>query len=485
MIVGAGFTLPSTLIEIERNIKMRFVKVFLMAVVFMLYVFPVFAELPPVDTKYGNKVDITFNSSIDIIPGGKTCPVISPDGKYVAFLNNFHDENYSLHTGIFMVPAEGGEVSIVYDSIIQIDFLQFIPNVKELCFTEVTSLNQYDQIFTLKAVNIETKKVREVLGNAMYSQFSYDGRYISFINCDHAGHYLIPSIYDTVTGGKRYLINANLSFDNGLYTSPAISQDLKWVYFNKYTNREPVTGYWQGQLFRIPFEGGQEEQVSFFNNVSGPTKCQYLNFSPDGKCLLFDYEFQVLVYNLENKKFYDAFSGNIVEKPLGQPIDTGIETSPNLMPDGTSFVFNVRMGGRELKNDLLNNNVPEAMEKDLFGSAIYTCMFSAAKYAGGGQLAVESENPAEFALLKNYPNPFNPTTTIEFTVTKPGQVNLSVYSITGQKVCELVSGSVTAGKHSVVWNGRDSKDTLMSSGIYISYLETKDYIISQRMMLVK
>jgi hypothetical protein len=125
------------------------------------------------------------------------------------------------------------------------------------------------------------------------------------------------------------------------------------------------------------------------------------------------------------------------------------------------------------------------MENDLFGSAIYICMFNAEKYAGGGQLAVESENPESFALLKNYPNPFNPATTIEFTITKPGPINLSIFNITGQKVAELVSGSVTAGKHSVVWNGRDSKGAPLSTGIYISRLETKNNVISQRMMLVK
>ena len=99
--------------------------------------------------------------------------------------------------------------------------------------------------------------------------------------------------------------------------------------------------------------------------------------------------------------------------------------------------------------------------------------------------SVESENPLGFALLNNYPNPFNPTTTIEYNITKSGLTNLSIYNISGQKVCDLFSGYSTPGKHSVVWNGRDSKGTPVSSGTFITRLKTSDSVISNRMMLVK
>ena len=84
--------------------------------------------------------------------------------------------------------------------------------------------------------------------------------------------------------------------------------------------------------------------------------------------------------------------------------------------------------------------------------------------------AVGEENtvPDAFRLFPNRPNPFNPSTTIDYTLPKAGKVNLAVYSVTGQKVRELMSGIVTAGSHSVVWDGRDDRGGTVSSGVYIS-----------------
>ena len=96
-----------------------------------------------------------------------------------------------------------------------------------------------------------------------------------------------------------------------------------------------------------------------------------------------------------------------------------------------------------------------------------------------------NDGPSEYPTITNYPNPFNPSTTIEFNLTKPGFAKLSVYNITGQKICDLATGNMNAGKHSYVWNGRDSKGMPLSSGIFVTRLETENNVISNRMMLVK
>ena len=93
--------------------------------------------------------------------------------------------------------------------------------------------------------------------------------------------------------------------------------------------------------------------------------------------------------------------------------------------------------------------------------------------------------PSAIELTGNYPNPFNPSTTIEFTIPEAGFTELTVYNAMGQKVCDLVSHTLTAGKHSVVWDGRDTRGLTVSSGIYISKLKRGDNTVSRRMMLVK
>jgi len=74
--------------------------------------------------------------------------------------------------------------------------------------------------------------------------------------------------------------------------------------------------------------------------------------------------------------------------------------------------------------------------------------------------------PTKFALDQNYPNPFNPSTIIEFTLPRKAQVELSIYNLLGQRVRVLVDESKTAGRHAVVWDGRDTNGNEIGSGIY-------------------
>jgi len=102
-----------------------------------------------------------------------------------------------------------------------------------------------------------------------------------------------------------------------------------------------------------------------------------------------------------------------------------------------------------------------------------------------GPVFVETDRPLDFTLLANYPNPFNPSTTIEFSIPESGFVSLVVYDITGQRIRELVSGDITPGIHSVFWDGCDENGTVVSSGVYISKLRMGNNIETHRMMLVK
>ncbi len=100
--------------------------------------------------------------------------------------------------------------------------------------------------------------------------------------------------------------------------------------------------------------------------------------------------------------------------------------------------------------------------------------------------AVAEAVPSAFALTGNHPNPFNPSTTIGFSIDRPGAVRLAVYSLSGQKVRELVSGAVMRpGAHSIVWDGRDASGKAVSSGVYIARLVHDGRAVSRKMMLMK
>lgn len=93
--------------------------------------------------------------------------------------------------------------------------------------------------------------------------------------------------------------------------------------------------------------------------------------------------------------------------------------------------------------------------------------------------------PPEFRILGNYPNPFNPSTTVRFRTSSPGKTSLAIYSITGQKVRELFSDHSPAGEHSVVWNGADDRGQPAASGIYFARLTAGRHVSTMKMLLMK
>jgi hypothetical protein len=93
--------------------------------------------------------------------------------------------------------------------------------------------------------------------------------------------------------------------------------------------------------------------------------------------------------------------------------------------------------------------------------------------------------PAVSCLTGNYPNPFNPETTITYNLAKDGPVEISVYNSKGQKVCTLVDAHITTGKHSVVWHGQDASGKTVASGIYFYRMKTDTTQDIHKMILMK
>ena len=93
--------------------------------------------------------------------------------------------------------------------------------------------------------------------------------------------------------------------------------------------------------------------------------------------------------------------------------------------------------------------------------------------------------PRRLTLGANYPNPFNPKTTLSFDLPQAGPVDLAVYDITGRRVATLVDAELTAGRHTVTWLGRDQFGRQVASGIYFSRLIQGGEILTRKMTLLK
>lgn len=93
--------------------------------------------------------------------------------------------------------------------------------------------------------------------------------------------------------------------------------------------------------------------------------------------------------------------------------------------------------------------------------------------------------PRLFALDQNFPNPFNPTTTIKFSIDQDGPVTLKIYNVLGQEVATVVRRQLKAGSHVIQWNGRNSSGHVAGSGLYIYKLTSGGKTLVRKMMMMK
>jgi hypothetical protein len=109
-----------------------------------------------------------------------------------------------------------------------------------------------------------------------------------------------------------------------------------------------------------------------------------------------------------------------------------------------------------------------------------------ARYASAvddDQLALNSGD--ELRLLPNIPNPFNPRTTLRFILPTSGAAELSIFDVSGRRLITLVNGTLDAGIHEFVWDGRNALGHPVNSGVYLSILESHDQKVTRKLMLLK
>lgn len=423
------------------------------------------------DFDLNNKDDRQLYNLYRNLDKNKNEPAWSPDGKWIAFTD---------HNRIWLVSSGGGEPKIIFEenykgySVGNFGSMCFTPDSKEITFKkdiydenkgsiielkEISKLNEYavfsNPVPNIESVNIYTLEHHVVVEEGYSCAWSHNGRYLCYLNWaletgPDAAKFGLPVIYDKQTGKKYFL-----PVDAGKrYGSPSFSPDDKYIVL-------PVR-YKSGsiELFKVPFDSGQPEQLTVYNE--NDTHGEFRNFpeySPDGNWILYtDFTWcenkpdkRLFVYNMINRNIYEVFPTAYYPNSYGK-----------WSPDGTKICY---------------------LSEEEDGNYIYICDF----YPETFKKAVNSETtkPIIFKLNGNYPNPFNITTTIEFSIPESGNVTLEIYNISGQKVVELINDRITSGKHTTIWNGCDNKGNRVASGVYISRLQYSGRFLTNRMTLLK
>ena len=123
------------------------------------------------------------------------------------------------------------------------------------------------------------------------------------------------------------------------------------------------------------------------------------------------------------------------------------------------------------------------------GTALEESSFAAREWivgtGMGDVLGIDDFGIYTFGLSKNYPNPFNPTTTIGYDVATPGEVSIVIYDMMGRQIKTLVSDYYNPGSYSAIWDARNNQGVVVSAGMYIYKMIAGDFVKVNKMLLVK
>jgi uncharacterized repeat protein (TIGR02543 family) len=262
-----------------------------------------------------------------------------------------------------------------------------------------------------------------------------------------------------------------------------------WVY------EEPVIIYAGGDLNKIIYCLAAGDVNSSYNPLSTAKSLAERAVKINGNGMYKDRMVDIPVYLTESAKIGAACVSLTYDESLLKI--TGLESA---LP---GMVYNLS-GGKisfawaDIKGAAINKNAPLFTIKArllktvdvLTLNALPDCEFAdiAGEKIEGlkiGSLSSVSGTPVEFELCSNYPNPFNPSTAIKFSVPQDELVTLAIYDMLGREVKTLLSENRKAGSYTVNWNGDDNRGHKVSSGVYIYKLTAGQNAAVKKMNLLK
>ena len=178
-------------------------------------------------------------------------------------------------------------------------------------------------------------------------------------------------------------------------------------------------------------------------------------------------------------------AGALLESQGGHaPLFAVLYQRPGQLVVGNGLIEGEQVSGRGLLAELDFRLLGAGMEADFGVSEAYVAS-SGAAVRSVAQLGSARLVPQHYALFANFPNPFNPSTSIEYALPEAASVELAIYDILGQRVRTLVAGQQAAGFYRLAWDGRDRAEQAVASGVYFYRLTAAGFSQTRKMTLIK
>ena len=146
------------------------------------------------------------------------------------------------------------------------------------------------------------------------------------------------------------------------------------------------------------------------------------------------------------------------------------------------YVSSLDGSGQVLETNVIKPSVPNTFSISIDQKNIHSLWFGIEAFGNGVLSAGQSEQktPSEFLLSQNFPNPFNPSTVINYQLPRTSFVSLKVYDILGKEVATVVNEIKEAGVYSVLFDG-----SALSAGVYFYKIQAGIYSTIKKMILIK
>ena len=196
-----------------------------------------------------------------------------------------------------------------------------------------------------------------------------------------------------------------------------------------------------------------------------------------------------------NEKFDNKNNIGVIDRSLLTPIDTifSLKVDSTISVDVSSAIDSIGEVSFALSTMDNTDNVSfyskEKIRLDERGDAVNHKKVWPNLSFDQNKLAIHDELPkgvpTDFALHDNYPNPFNPTTTLRFDLPEISDVRLTIYNVLGKRVKSFKMQNTPAGYHSIRWDATNDFGSPVSAGVYLYQFQAKDFVKTRKMILLK